>query len=195
MKIKKFNESVNDKWTDARLREFVKTHGNLTSILQKYLKLKVTDCTVKEYEDDDDYELYNFFFDKKRQFVIKYIDVEDFTGYDYYRPDNDDVINFIIRHAFKKWTINTLFDHCEKHMYLINTFEKYLRWKENYADDNYCGEIGFFFNDFFGGNNQFMINFNDNENEHNTYNVTNYKEMLEFLNDPDLFLNAIKYNL
>jgi len=96
MKIKKFNESVNNNWTDDKLRKFVKDHENLNSILRRYLKIKVTDVTLKNHDDDPDYELYHFFFDKKGQFVIKYIDVGDFTGYDHYRPDNDNVIPILL---------------------------------------------------------------------------------------------------
>lgn len=186
MKIKKFNESVNDKWTDYKLRKFVKDHEYLTGVLQRYLQLK-----TDEDREGNDHELYNFLFDKD-QFMIKYMDVDDFTGYDYYRPDNNDVINFInSKNKYKKWSINTLYNHCDEHMYLIDTIEDYLRWKiEDYRDDNYCEDISFFFYP-----NRFMINFTDNESDSNTYRVDDYDEMLEFLNDPDLFLDPIKYNL
>ena len=192
MKIKKFNESANDKWTNDKLRIFINDHEYLTMILKKYLKKKVTDRTIKKHEGDPDYELYNFFFDEKRQFVMKYTDVEDFTGYDFYLPDNQKVIKFINSLSnFKKWSIDMLFEHCEEHMYLINTFEDYLRYKIiNYKDNDFCGEIDFFFS-----NQNFLINFTDNQDEHNTYQVKNYEEMLEFLSNPDLFLNARKYNL
>jgi len=187
MKIYKFNESV-DNWTNDKLRIFTEDHEYLKYILQKYLNLRLK---------NEDNEIYDFYFnsEKAKKFGEIRFRYNDGSG----RIDeiiiNHDTIDFI-NSKNKKWTINELNEHCEEFDYLISIFENYLRFKINdYPDDNFCGEIDFFFqyNNYI--NREFVINYVDDDSDQNSYYVDDFDEMIEFLNNPGLFLNSKKYNL
>lgn len=180
MKIYKFNESINNHWTDDKLKKFMKNSEYLTKILEKYLKLKV---------DNSPCNVTHFYFDNRERFIIDY-KIEDDDEDNDIEVEYDDVIDFInSKSKSKKWTINTLFNHCEEYKYLTKTIEYYLRWKiDDYGDDNGCYNINFFFD----GN---LISYSDDDFDDNEYQVEDYDEMIDFLNDPDFFINSKKYNL
>jgi len=177
MKIYKFNESINNNWTDDKLRKFMRNNEKLTKILEKYLKLK----------EDENCDIVHFYFDAIGRFMIDFtIDGED----DNIDVDVDVVVDFInSKNKSKKWTSKSMIDHCEKYKYLTKTIELYLRWKiDDYGDENSCFNINFFFE----GN---IISYSDDDEDNIDYEVENYDEMVEFLNNPDFFIKSKKYNL
>ena len=182
MKIKKFNESVNN-WTADKLKNIIKDHDYLTKILGKYLKLKIS----------SDSDIVFFYFDVRERFMIEYNDNE---GENYSSEvDYDIIINFINSKnktsAKKKWTINELFDHCEKYKKLTEIIALYLRWKiGDYEDENENSYHDIIF--FFEGN---TIQYSDDDMDGNDYVVEDYDEMINFINNSEIFLNAKKYNL
>lgn len=179
MKIYKFNESVNN-WTSNELKKFIKEHEQIQNILGLYLEEKV----------DMDAEIEYFYFDARERFRIQYkIEDEDDNIIE---VEYDTVVNFInSKLKIHFLTINELFDHCIKYKHLTEYIVDYLRWKiDDYEDENENSyhDISFFFD----GN---VIQYSDDDIDNNDYNVEDYDEMVEFLNNPEFVKNYRKYNL
>ena len=175
MKIYKFNESVNT-WISNELRKFIREHEQIQNILGHYLQDEV----------NMNGDIGHFYFDIRKKFMIEYSD------------DFDEITNEVDYNNIKKFinsklkihflTFDELFDHCEKYKQLINDIALYLRWKINDDDNEAYYDISFFFD----GD---VIQYSDDDSDNNDYNVKDYDEMVEFLNNPEFVKNYRKYNL
>jgi len=92
----------------------------------------------------------------------------------------------------KNWSIEKLKKNIDDGEHLKKLFSKYLFFKHDADIEEELYDVVEFFFDLKGN---FIINYFDGDSSQNSYYVVNIDELIKFINNPELSINAKKFNL